>query len=297
MKSQYAQHGFRAVSLSASLPHAAPAARSDAPRPIRSRHQGGSRPDRRGSGFLPSALTIIVILGAARFAWAQNIDLPALTLNLDGLEGPGQVSGLLKILAVLTVLSLAPSIVILTTCFTRIMVVFSMMRQALGTQQSPPTQLLIGLALFLTFFVMQPVGRKIYQQAIVPYQEQSISGEEFINRAAEPLKAFMLKQTRKKDLALFISLAADDKPKNAESLSLVTVIPAFVISELTTAFEIGFLLYIPFIVLDMVVSSILLSMGMMMLPPVMISLPFKLMLFVLVDGWSLLIGSLVKSFH
>lgn len=246
--------------------------------------------------LLPLAVWIVV-LATGSIGWAQNINLPAMNLNLDGLQGPAQVSGVVKILAVMTVLSLAPSIIILTTSFTRIMVVFSMMRQALGTQQSPPTQLLIGLALFLTFFVMQPVWQQVYQQAIVPYQEQTISGEDFLDKGIEPIKAFMLRQTRKKDLALFISLANNEKPKNVDSLSLATIIPAFVVSELTTAFEIGFMLYIPFIVLDMVVASILLSMGMMMLPPVMISLPFKLMLFVLVDGWSLLIGSLIKSFH
>jgi len=167
----------------------------------------------------------------------------------------------------------------------------------MGTQGSPPNQVIIGLSLFLTFFVMQPVWQKIHQEAIVPYERQEITGQEFLQRSSTHLKDFMLKQTRKKDLALFVSLAENNKPKNVTELSLTTVIPAFVISELKTAFQIGFMLYLPFIILDMVVASILLSMGMMMLPPVMISLPFKLMLFVLVDGWNMLIGSLVQSFH
>jgi flagellar biosynthetic protein FliP len=183
------------------------------------------------------------------------------------------------------------------TSFTRFAIVFSFLRTALGTQQSPPTQILIGLALFLTFFVMQPVWQRINQEAIVPYEQHKISGEELINRGAVPLKEFMLKHTQKTDLALFVSMSQKEKPQNVEAIPISTIIPAFVISELKTAFQIGFMLYIPFIILDMVVASILLSMGMMMLPPVMISLPFKLMLFILVDGWNLLIGSLVKSFQ
>jgi flagellar biosynthetic protein FliP len=155
----------------------------------------------------------------------------------------------------------------------------------------------VGLALFLTFFVMQPVWERIHEEALVPYQRHEIGGDEFLNRATKPMKEFMLKHTRKKDLALFAAMSKDEKPQNAEALALTSIIPAFAISELKTAFQIGFVLYIPFIILDMVVSSILLSMGMMMLPPVVISLPFKLMLFVLVDGWNLLVDSLVKSFR
>ena len=210
---------------------------------------------------------------------------------------PQQISGVLQILFLLTILTLAPAILIMMTSFTRLAVVFALLRQALGTQQSPPNQIIIGLALFLTFFIMQPVWQKIHKEAIVPYQQHEISGEEFLDKSINPLKDFMLKHTRKSDLALFVSFSQQEKPQNAASLSVVTVIPAFVISELKVAFEIGFMLYIPFIILDMVISSILLSMGMMMLPPVMISLPFKLMLFVLVDGWNLLTGSLVKSFQ
>ena len=229
-------------------------------------------------------------------AVAAGVDIPGLRFNLDDSQGPQQISGIMQIVLVMTVLSLAPGIFVMMTSFTRIAIVLSFLRQALGTQQSPPNQIILGMALFLTFFIMQPVGERIRQEAFVPYQNKQISGEEFIRRGIVPLKDFMLKHTRKTDLALFISLAQNEKPKNVESLPITTVIPAFVISELKTAFQIGFMLYIPFIIVDMVVSSILLSMGMMMLPPAMISLPFKLMLFVLVDGWNLLIGSLVKSF-
>jgi len=229
--------------------------------------------------------------------WAAGVDLPGIRLDLNDAEAPQQISGVLKIVFILTILSLAPAFLILMTSFTRLVVVFSFLRHALGTQGSPPNQVIVGLALFLTFFIMQPVWQTIHQQAILPYEQHEISNEEFLQRATTPLKGFMLKQTRKKDLALFVSLTNAEKPKNVDDVSLTTIIPAFVISELKTAFQIGFMLYLPFIILDMVVASILLSMGMMMLPPVMISLPFKLMLFVLVDGWSMLIGSLVQSFQ
>lgn len=231
------------------------------------------------------------------YSFAGGIDIPAVHLNLDGAKGPEQVSGALQIVFLLTVLSLAPALLILMTSFTRFAVVLSFLRTALGTQQAPPNQVLIGLALFLTFFVMKPVWQKINQQALTPYEQHTISSEQFIDRGIAPLKDFMLKQTDERDLALFVSMSRNTRPKNAQSLSVWTVIPAFVISELKIAFQIGFMLYVPFIVVDMVVASILLSMGMMMLPPVMISMPFKLMLFIMVDGWALLIGSLVKSFH
>jgi flagellar biosynthetic protein FliP len=228
---------------------------------------------------------------------AAAIELPAMQLDLDSAKGPQQVSGALQIIFLLTVLTLAPAILVLMTSFTRFAVVLSFLRHALGTQQSPPNQVIIGLALFLTFFVMQPVWQRIHQEAIVPYQQHKISGDEFVNRGIAPLREFMLKHTHKSDLALFVSIAQKDKPQNIDAVAVTTIIPAFVISELKTSFQIGFMLYIPFVVMDMVVSSILLSMGMMMLPPVMISLPFKLMLFILVDGWNLLIGSLVKSYQ
>lgn len=230
-------------------------------------------------------------------SFAAGIEFPAVNFNLDDAKGPQQISNVLQVIFVLTVLTLAPAFLILMTSFTRFAIVLSFLRSALGTQQSPPNQIIIGLALFLTFFVMQPVWQRINQEAIVPYEQHKISGDELINRGVAPLKDFMLKHAQKADLALFVSMSQKEKPQNAEALPLSTVIPAFVISELKVAFQIGFMLYIPFIILDMVVASILLSMGMMMLPPVMISLPFKLMLFILVDGWNLLIGSLVKSFQ
>ena len=228
---------------------------------------------------------------------AEGLDIPGVHLNLDGPKGPEQVSGALQIVFLLTVISLAPALLILMTSFTRFAVVLSFLRTALGTQQAPPTQVIVGLALFLTFFVMKPVWQKIDRQALTPYEQHTISTEEFINRGMAPLKDFMLRQTGEQDLALFVSMSQNTRPQNAQSLSIWTVIPAFVIGELKKAFQIGFMLYIPFIVVDMVVASILLSMGMMMLPPAMVSLPFKLMLFIMVDGWGLLIGSLVKSFH
>jgi len=242
-------------------------------------------------------LAAVLLTGLNAPCLAAGLNLPGVQFDMDDREAPQQVSSVLQIVFLLTVLSIVPGILVLTTSFTRLAVVLSFLRHALGTQGSPPGQVIVGLALFLTFFIMQPVWQRVYTEAITPYKQHEISGEEFMNRGLKPLKDFMLKQTRTKDLALFVSLAGDEKPKNAEALSIVSIIPAFAISELKTAFQIGFVLYIPFIILDMVISSILLSMGMMMLPPAMISMPFKLMLFVLVDGWNLLILSLVKSFQ
>ncbi len=245
-------------------------------------------------GFIP--LMLVATLTWATTAHGAEIKIPSITLNLNSPNGPKQLSGILQIVIILTILSVAPAILLLTTSFTRLIIAFSFLRHALGTQQSPPNQVLISLALFMTFFIMQPVWKNAYENAYVPYRDGFITGDEFLNKVQVPFKNFMLKHTRKKDLALFLSLTKTPKPKSPANLSLVTVIPAFAISEIKTAFEIGFLLYIPFLILDMVVASILLSMGMMMLPPVMISLPFKIMLFILVDGWNLLIGSLMKSF-
>ncbi len=263
------------------------------------RRENKSQRLRSRLGFLSliCLITLLVLLFHAIPSLAAGINLPAVNLNLDDAQGPQQISGVLQIIFLLTVMSLAPAGLILMTSFTRFAIVLSFLRSAMGTQQSPPNQVIIGLALFLTFFVMQPVWQRIHQEALVPYEQHKISGEEFVNRGISPLKEFMFKHTNKADLALFVSMSQKEKPQDAESLAISTVIPAFVISELKTAFQIGFMLYIPFIILDMVVASILLSMGMMMLPPVMISLPFKLMLFILVDGWNLLIGSLVKSFQ
>jgi flagellar biosynthetic protein FliP len=200
-------------------------------------------------------------------------------------------------LFLLTILSLAPAILVMMTSFTRLIVVFHFLRQAIGSQQMPPNQILIGLALFLTFFIMAPVWQNIRENALVPYTDKKISQGQAIEEALKPVRKFMFKQTREKDLALFIHLAKVPKPKNVEEVSTTVLLPAFMISELKTAFQIGFLLYLPFLVIDMVVSSVLLSMGMMMLPPMMLSLPLKLLLFVLADGWYLIVGSMVKSFY
>ncbi len=248
---------------------------------------------RRVSGFL---LVSVLILCAPEAAQAVTFPIPSLELNVEQATSPQEVAVVLEIIALLTVLALAPAILILMTPFTRLVVVFHFLRQALGTQQSPPNQVLIGLALFMTFFIIKPVGQDIYKTALNPYLENEISYQEAFDKAQNPIRKFMLMNTRETDLALFVKGADMEKPETRESVSLLVLIPAYVISELKTAFIIGFVLYVPFLVIDMVVASVLLSMGMMMLPPIMISLPFKLMLFVLVDGWHLLTGSMLKSF-
>jgi flagellar biosynthesis protein FliP len=197
---------------------------------------------------------------------------------------------------VLTVLTLAPAIIILMTSFTRIIVVLSFLRQALGTQQMPPNQLLVGLALFLTLFIMSPFLTKINSEALQPFLENKINQEEALNKALVPIRGFMFNQTRDQDLSLFVKMSKAERPKTRADVPTTVLVPAFVLSELKTAFTIGFIIYLPFLVIDMVVASVLMAMGMMMLPPVVISLPFKIMLFVLVDGWALIVGSLVQSF-
>lgn len=242
---------------------------------------------------------LVCLLAPIGQAMAQQpgpLRLPTLTLGIEEATSPEQVSAALQVVVLLTVLTLAPALLIMTTSFTRLAVVFSLLRNAIGTQQVPPAQIIIGLSLFLTFFIMAPVFSEINEKALTPYIDGKMDREQAFTAATKPLREFMLRQTRKKDLALFMSIAQNKKPLNAEAVPLTSLIPAFVISELKTAFTIGFLLFVPFLVIDMVVASVLLSMGMMMLPPIMISLPFKLMLFVLVDGWNLIVGSLVKSF-
>lgn len=229
-------------------------------------------------------------------AFAQNI--PSLTLNLAaGQSEPQRVSVLLEILFLLTVLSLAPAILLTVTSFTRIIIVFHFLRQAMGTPQMPPTQILASLAMFITFVIMLPVGRQINTEAIQPYMDQQIGFNEALDRAQVPLREFLFKHTREKDLSIFYSVAKMERPKTKDDVPTMMLIAGFMISELKTGFTIGFMIYIPFLILDMVVSSILLAMGMMMLPPVMISLPFKILLFVMVDGWNLIVGSLVNGFH
>lgn len=229
-------------------------------------------------------------------AWAQT-SVPFFRLDLEpGELEPEGLSIALQLFLLFTVLSLAPSIIIMLTSFTRIIIVLTLLRQAMGTNQMPPRQVVLGLALFLTVFIMMPVWQAIHEDALKPYLEKSISQEDALTLAAAPLRRFMIQHTREKDLALFVEIAKIERPRTIDDVPTYLLIPAFMISEVKTAFQIGLLLYVPFMVIDMVVASILLSMGMMMLPPVLISMPFKLMLFVLTDAWYLIIGSLVKSF-
>lgn len=248
---------------------------------------------------LVAAALLLLAAAPAVPALAQEtgiLRLPSISLGIEEATTPEQVNTTLQIVILLTLLTLAPALLIMMTSFTRLAVVFSLLRNALGTQQMPPAQIVVGLSLFLTFFIMAPVFTQVQEKALTPYMDGQLSQEKFLEEAIAPFKTFMLKQTRKKDLGLFMRIAGEAKPQNAADVPLTSLVPAFVISELKTAFQIGFLIYVPFLVIDMVVASVLLSMGMMMLPPVMVSLPFKLMLFVLVDGWFLIVGSMVKSF-
>jgi flagellar biosynthetic protein FliP len=242
------------------------------------------------AGFLGLGMLLI-----AHTAMAQ-VTLPSVNLGFKTVDNPNEVVNTVKIILLLTVLSLAPAIMIMMTGFTRIIIVLSFLRQALGTPQMPPNQLLVGLALFLTFFIMRPAFEEINTKALRPYLAGTMSQDKAADAALVPLRRFMFAQTRNADLALFVKLSKIDKPKTRFDVPTMVLIPAFVISELKTAFQIGFIIYLPFLVIDMVVSAVLMAMGMMMLPPVVISLPFKIMLFVLVDGWTLLVGSMVQSF-
>ncbi len=225
------------------------------------------------------------------------VALPTIQIGMQPLSSPQQLSPVLQVILLLTVLSVAPALLLMLTSFTRLIVVFSILRHALGTQQTPPNQVLVSLALFLTFFIMAPTFKQIYNQAFKPYLNKQINEKQLFERATIPLKKFMLRNTREKDLAVFLKIEKQPRPYKPEDVSLVALIPAFMVSELKTAFQIGFLLYVPFLVIDVVISSVLISMGVLMLPPMMISLPIKLLLFVMVDGWNLLVVSLVKSFH
>jgi len=221
---------------------------------------------------------------------------PAQELTIGFGEGQGVTERAIQIIALVTVLSLAPSILVMVTSFTRIVVVLSLLRTAIGIQQSPPNTVIISLALFLTAFVMAPTFKTAYDAGIKPLMDEKIEMTEAFDKSSKPFHGFMMAHVREKDLSLFLDLAKDDRPEKAEDVPLSTLIPAFMISELRRAFEIGFLLFVPFIIIDLVVASVLMSMGMMMLPPIIISLPFKLVFFVLVDGWNLVAGSLIKSF-
>ncbi|MEB3237713.1 MAG: flagellar type III secretion system pore protein FliP [Candidatus Sericytochromatia bacterium] len=242
--------------------------------------------------LLPATAVIVAWLLIDAPALAQ-IRVPAIPLT----EDRQSISTSLQLLALLTVLSLAPAILVMMTAFTRIVIVLSFTRQALGTQAMPPNQVMVGLALFLTLFVMTPTLQRIQKDALEPYQTGRITQGQALKAAEGPIRAFMLRQTRQRDLGLFVRLAKIERPRRPSDIPTWVVVPAFVTSELKTAFQMGFTLYLPFLVIDLVVSSILMSMGMMMLPPVMVSLPFKLILFVLVDGWHLLARGLVQSFQ
>jgi len=241
---------------------------------------------------------IIVAITLSVFVLAEpEIPIPKIGLDIETADSPKDVALSIQILFLLTILSLAPSLLIMVTSFTRVIIVLSFTRNALGTQQMPPNQVLIGLALFITFFIMNPVITDVNANAYQPYVKGEITQEVAITKAMDPIRNFMMKNVKEKDLALFLKLGENDTPIKTVDIPNTALIPAFIISELKTAFIIGFYIYIPFIIIDMVVSSTLMSMGMMMLPPVMISLPFKLLLFVMVDGWNLIVKALVMSFQ
>ena len=250
---------------------------------------------RRWAGAVAALLFLGVLLVAGE-ASAQTV-IPRLTIGVDQAESPEQVAVTLQILFLLTVLSLAPALLIMTTSFTRIVVVLSFVRSALATNQMPPNQVLIGLALFLTFFIMAPTWQTVSQEALMPYLAQEIGQEEAIARALEPIREFMFRHTRERDLALFLEMSGAGQPVDPSDVPTSALVPAFVISELKSAFQMGFILFVPFLVIDMIVASTLMSMGMLMLPPVMISLPFKILLFVMVDGWHIVVRSLLLGYQ
>lgn len=245
--------------------------------------------------FMPLLMAFLAVLALPYGAEAQSFTLDMNALK-DSVGGGSAAARMIQIILLITVLAIAPSILIMMTSFVRVVVVLSFMRSALGLQTTPPNQVIISLAMFVTMFVMMPVLEKSYEEGILPLVEESITEQEAIERAAEPFRSFMLKHVRDKDLSLFINMAPEVKIETPQETPYQILIPAFMISELKRAFEIGFLLFVPFLIIDMLVASTLMAMGMMMLPPVLISLPFKLIFFVLIDGWYMLIGSLVKSF-
>ena len=251
--------------------------------------------------YLGSKLSWILAGIFAFFIFAEDVfaqsGVPSLSINLGDGDGPDDVVPTMKIVGMLTILTLAPSILLMMTSFTRIMVVMGFVRQAIGTQTLPPNQVLIGLSMFLTFFTMGPILDKAYDEAYLPYSEKKITFETALENVKAPMREFMLSETRQEDLAIFFNIAKIEKPNGPEDIPFRVLIPSFMISELKTAFQIGFMIYLPFLVIDMVISSILMAMGMMMLPPTVVSLPFKLVLFVLVDGWQLIVSSIVRSFQ
>lgn len=243
-----------------------------------------------------AAFMLAALLPVQGWAADPATTVPLISIDMDQNPEPGKVGVVMRIFLLLTVLSLAPSILVMLTSFTRIAIVLSLLKQAMGTNQLPPSQIIVGLSLFLTFFIMTPVWETVNQEAVKPYLANELSSKEAMQKAVQPIRKFMIKHTREKDLAMLVDVAKMQRPKNIDEIPMQVLIPSFIMSELKTAFQIGFMLYVPFLIIDMVVASVLLSMGMMMLPPVMVSLPFKLMVFVLIDGWYLIVGSLVKSF-
>ena len=246
-------------------------------------------------GALRIMFTLALLLAASLALGADPLSIPAITLS-NGPDGQQEYSVSLQILMIMTALSFIPAFVILMTSFTRIIIVFSILRQALGLQQTPSNQVLTGMALFLTLFIMAPVFDRVNQDAVQPYLKEQMTAQQAIDKAQGPLKDFMLAQTRQSDLDLFMRLSKRTDIAGPEQVPLTILVPAFVTSELKTAFQIGFMIFIPFLIIDMVVASVLMAMGMMMLSPLIISLPFKIMLFVLVDGWALIMGTLAGSF-
>lgn len=246
-------------------------------------------------------LMVLAAVSLGSTAFAQGT-VPSVSFELNGSNNPRELSNSIELLVLFTVLTLLPSVLIMMTSFTRVVVILSFLKNAMGTQQTIPSQVMIGLALFITFFIMSPVGKEVYQEALQPYYENEIGQAEAIEKGMKPIREFMMRQTREKDITLFMDMSGEARPAKDETIKLEQIpnevlIPAFIISELKTGFQVGFLLFLPFIVIDMVVASTLMSMGMMMLPPMMISLPFKILLFILVDGWNLVIRSIVTGFN
>ncbi len=243
--------------------------------------------------LIPMAILMLGTWGTSAFA---QVTLPTLNMGFKSTQNPTEVVNAIKMVLVLTVLTLAPAILIMMTGFTRILIVLSFLRQAMGVQNLPPNQLIVGLSLFLTFFIMGPAFTEINQKAVQPYLSGNLGQDQALENALVPLRRFMFSQTRDADLALFVKLAKVDKPKTRADVPTIVLVPAFIVSELKTSFMIGFIIFLPFLIIDILAASVLMAMGMMMVPPIVISLPFKIMLFVLVDGWTLLIGSMVRSF-
>lgn len=246
--------------------------------------------------FLFVVLFIFVLADSLPAQQTPRFPLPQIGVTVADSDEPQDVALTLQILFLLTILTLAPSIIIMTTSYLRIIIVFHFLRQAMGTMQQPPNQLMAGIALFITFFIMSDTWEQVYDDALVPMMNEEISMDSAWTKGVEPLRNFMFAHTRDEDIGLFLSLTTDERPETREDLDTFVLIPSFILSELRAGFMIGFFIYLPFLIIDLVIASILMAMGMMMLPPVMISLPFKILLFILVDGWNLVIGSLIRGF-